>query len=339
MKKKYGALILIGCLALQPLALAQAVQLELFDVKKSAKDLEVMKGILRTTLGLVAKEIRGAEVEAGKTEYIRESLSISNISAHYLYGQGAVFSIPASSLYGTWTGGREGTWAYALPYGEFNELYSVMASSEQIQKQTEQALKEAEHSLQQARVAYSSGVGAGAGAGVGVGVPGGVAGGIAAPPKPPSVSTAPPAAPVPPAPPVVVATPIPEPRIVVQDKVKARTAEEEKTAAAKQEAARQRLADAQERVKKQREAVEQRRAKFKQLYSQIKPALIETLANHGDSLTQVKPNEYITLIISDDSRSLSSPQMLSVQKSVITDYKTGKLTLDAFRAKVLDYVN
>ena len=80
--------------------------------------------------------------------------------------------------------------------------------------------------------------------------------------------------------------------------------------------------------------------------AQAKVYLIEALANHGDSLTTVKPNEYVTLVLTADdvivlfagSEDASSHrQIISVQKSVITDYKAGRLSLDGFKQKVLQY--
>jgi hypothetical protein len=33
------------------------------------------------------------------------------------------------------------------------------------------------------------------------------------------------------------------------------------------------------------------------------------------------------------------PQIISVKRSVVTEFKTGRLSLDAFRSKVLQYTN
>ena len=76
---------------------------------------------------------------------------------------------------------------------------------------------------------------------------------------------------------------------------------------------------------------------------------MEAMANHGDSLTVVKPGEYVNVVIidegsrwfalADDSGDRAQREILSVQKSVITDYKTGKLSMEAFKQKVLNYVN
>jgi hypothetical protein len=111
---------------------------------------------------------------------------------------------------------------------------------------------------------------------------------------------------------------------------------------------RKRLADAQEKVKRRRADLETRRQKLLQSLSEIKVYLIEALANHGDSLTFLKPNEYINIILttdegfpvfSDGGESRALREVISVQKTAVSDYKAGRVTLDAFKQKVLQYSN
>ena len=94
-------------------------------------------------------------------------------------------------------------------------------------------------------------------------------------------------------------------------------------------------------VKKSREEAEEVRKKSLETLAEIKKHLIEAVANYGDSMTTVKADEYINLVFLPDS---FGPVMLgtryeviSAQKSWITDYKTGKLSLDDFKQKVLQY--
>jgi hypothetical protein len=118
-------------------------------------------------------------------------------------------------------------------------------------------------------------------------------------------------------------------------------------AAAREKQLRLKLAELQDKVKQRGEEEEARQAKFRESLSQLKTFLMEAIANHGDSLTVVKPGEYVNLVIvdetnrwfGDDSSDRAQREILSVQKSVITDYKAGKLSLDAFKQKVLNYVN
>ena len=77
-----------------------------------------------------------------------------------------------------------------------------------------------------------------------------------------------------------------------------------------------------------------------QKIDEIKNPLIDMLANYGDSLTTVQPEEYINLVLlTGEAASLQKKQLdvISARKSWITDYKTGRLTLDEFRQQVLRY--
>ena len=94
-------------------------------------------------------------------------------------------------------------------------------------------------------------------------------------------------------------------------------------------------------------------AKLQTQMASAKTALVETLAKYGDSLSVVKPQEYITIVISgegspwfSDEFSVARPvtadrnqQIVSVQKSVVTDYKAGRISLDEFKKRVLLYTN
>jgi len=272
---------------------AQGTKSELFDITKAQQEMEIMKGILSTTLSFVAQSLQ-KQPATGSPKIVNtpfggayassSSWRFSNMNAFYLYGQGAVFVIPTSGL--RMAGGR----------GLFSGQYDAMSAD--FAKQAEEL------------AVYAAAMGKGLGAGVGGGVTGGVRGGT------PKATTAPPPPPPPPA-------------------------------QVNQEELRKKVADAQERVKKSREDAEANRAKFLASLAQIKVYLIEALANHGDSLTTVKPNEYLTLVIStddydgfmlgDETGPRTRREIISVQKSWITDYKAGRLTLDAFKQKALQY--
>lgn len=323
MKKHLGSMFLAACLGFQPWASAQGSQPELFDVKKVNKEMEVMRGILRTTLGFVAKELQGGETGPDRDRGFREAWSFSSISSFYLYGQGAVFTIPASTLFNAFS----------------NQPDAMEALLDAQQEQMEAAQELVQQQAELLKVQLEREVLEGVLGGVSGGAPGGVGGGVgtgtSTPPAAPAAAT-PPSPGAPPAPPAPFAAPTPQAAPAPDVKAKAKTVAK---AVAGEERVRQRLAALQDRVRRQKEINEQKRAKFREMLAQMRVYLIETLANHGDSLTQVRPNEYITLIINEDSRSVSQTQILSVQKSFITDYKAGRLTLEAFRSKVLDYTN
>lgn len=288
----------IAMLGLLSWSVAQSPKPELFDTKKSQQELEIMRGILSTTLNIVTKELR---TSGGATTRRVFGSSFSNIGAFYLYGQGATFIIPMSSF-------RVFTAYNRLSAGYEDEaaaLEAVKADMEVAQAQ----LAASKAQLEAARI-NREGRGTGQGTGVGTGQGAGL--GAAPPPPPP-----------PPAPPA---------------------------AQAKPEELRKKLFDAQEQVKIRREDAEKQNQKLQEVLTQLRGYLIEALANYGDSLTVVKPNEYINLVIITDSDSYvlfsgaadiggsrSAREIISVQRSAITDYKAGRITLDGFKQKVLQY--
>jgi len=101
------------------------------------------------------------------------------------------------------------------------------------------------------------------------------------------------------------------------------------------------VAEYQAKAKKSREESQARREKLLQNLAEAKIYPVEALANYGDSLTTVRPNEYISLILTTDGIDAHSDfggqktrqNIISAQKSWITDYKAGRLSLDAFKQK------
>jgi hypothetical protein len=183
------------------------------------------------------------------------------------------------------------------------------------------------------------------------------------PPAPP-VAPVPQVAPVPPVPP---APPLwdDDDQAAIQKQTEAAKAQAalavaqakqlQKDAARIQEQALKQTAEMRTKMKKWREQMQTDRAKLGEQMTAAKTAMIDALAKHGDSLTVVKPQEYITtilsgnhseygsfsfgLVVGETSQKRLPRQILSVQKSVITDYKAGRISLDEFRKKVLSYTN
>jgi hypothetical protein len=282
MKKHVVTLLILTCLG--AFSWAQGSK-ELFDARKSREELEIMRGILGTTMSFVSQNAQrsaGTTPTARSGQYIStSSWRVSNINAFYLYGQGAVFVIPSSSLRMSAFFNQDGVgFAFALDEAG-RALEAAKADIERVG----------------AKRAASSGVGAPAAAPM-----------VAQTPKP----TAPAAAPQ------------------------------------SQEELRKKLAEQVEKSKKSREDLLASREKLQKMLDEMKGYLIETLANYGDSLTTVKPNEYINIVFSTDdadgfalmndgSAVDARRQVISVQKSWITDYKAGRLSMDAFKQKALQY--
>lgn len=289
MKKHIAGILVI--LSLGSFSWAQGAK-DYFDAKKCKEELEIMSGILRTTLSFVTRS--GQKQTTSPWQY-------SNISSFYLAGQGVVFMIPASDLRGSSLVGL---------YGAFNQelaLSEIAKESDKVKAESERIVREA--------LRRSAREGAGVGKGVGTGVGTGTGGDAAA------QSTTPPSPPSPPSPP-------PPPQI-------------------NREELRKKVEEYQANAKKSREEAEEKREKFLKSLADIKVYLIEAIANYGDSLTTVKPNEHINLVLATDdsngiiivgsSRQMAQRDVISVQKSWITDYKAGRLSLDNFKQKVLQY--
>jgi hypothetical protein len=329
---------------------AQGARPDLFDLKKSQQELEVMKGILNTTLNFVLKELRDSstgkaerdEVQVYKDFTVHGPWGGPRVSAFYLYGQGATFIIPVSAM----------RYAKAKPVkavgesdvdqlkldGEIEALRELRLE-EQLDEQVVQldvqlaALEAQEQELSAHQFEMILGLVDGVPGGVPGGVGGGIPGGVSGPAKVRANPAKPVAQAAPPQPPQAP-QPAPAPR-----------------SPQKEEEVRKRVEDLQRSLVKRREEAELKRKQLLERLAQVKIYLIEALANHGDSLTHVKPNEFINLVLTaeeggakvfnlaDSEGESSHREIMSVQKSVITEYKAGRLTLDAFKQKVLQYNN
>lgn len=312
MKRNHLVIVAVVCLMLWSLS-SQSAQVQPFDLKKCQQELEIMKGILRTTLGFASQEL-AAGLKSDKMathpaakRFVFGRSGEFNIGAFYLAGQGAVFTIPTSGVRDMMRA-KQGNGVFAFASADLKEMGLNGEWMEELGNQLNELHAELKNDF------GFDGVAA-----------------LAAVPEPPSP-------PVPPA--VSPATPAPAPR-------PPRAKDQPEAAAAREKQLRQKLSELQDRVKQRGEEEEARQAKFRESLSQLKVFLMEAMANHGDSLTIVKPGEYVNLVIvdegnrwfGDDSGDRGQREILSVQKSVITDYKTGKLSLDAFKQKVSNYVN
>jgi prefoldin subunit 5 len=314
--RRFFAIVILGLnLGLLSWGLAQGTRSDLFDQRKVDQELEIMKGILGTTLDFAVQDLQASSADKTTAERrFEHPWGSSNISGFYLYGQGATFVIPTSQMALQWhRPGRIAMDLGALGIGSADYAEAMEAAQEAMQEAQEELVdvqEELRDQMQEAEEASAPAVAQ------------------PAPPPPPPPPAVAPAAPPRPATPVVRATPAPQPK-------------------PDEETIRKRLAAAQEKVKKRQEFLEQRRQKFQQALAQLKVHLIEALANHGDSLTTVKPNEYINLVLSTDMGGAllggggggSERDIISVQRSVVSDYKAGRLTLEAFKQKVLQYSN
>lgn len=105
------------------------------------------------------------------------------------------------------------------------------------------------------------------------------------------------------------------------------------------ERARGELERVREGERKNQEKIEADRKKNLQSLQEVKARLLEAVANYGDSLSAVKPEEHINLVFmgegSDPER--AKTQVVSIRKSWIIDYRAGKLSMDDFKQKAIQY--
>ncbi len=278
---------------------------DLFDVRKSREELEIMKGILSTKLSFAAQD---SQKESSSL------LRFSNLNAFYLHGQGAVFIIPTSNLRSSNLAGLSGY--FSNEYSQVMEAYS-------------ERLRQAAAAMVLKAPETPKASGNGIGSGIGSGTGGGVSTAPQDPPSPPPPPT-PPTPPSPPSPPIPPTPPSPPTPFQASSEVV------------------RNLEEMEAKAKKSREEAEANRKKFLQDLDEIKNYLIEALANYGDSLTTVKSSEHVNLVlIVDDfdsdaamnfSRRRTRNDVISVQKSWVTDYKAGRLSLDNFKQKALQYI-
>jgi chaperonin cofactor prefoldin len=330
MRKLHICSVVVASLLLLWWKATPGSQSQLFDSKKSQQELEIMKGILRTTLDFAAKELQGISSDDKRARF--ELGGFSNISAFYLYGQGAVFAIPTSGLRHSfnfqWEGlkgslqGLQGSIAALAGPQDINidlgnldtQIQDEVEHAHEEVERAQEEVERAQEEMERARELEANAPNAA----------------IAPAPPAPQAPPAPAAKPVPPASPKPARPVTPRAGLTPE----------------KREQLQKRLAEAQERVKKRQEELERNRAKFREQLAELKVYLIEALANHGDSLSVVKPNEYINLIITEEGgdsffsgESRARREIISVQKSVISEYKAGRINLEAFKQKVLDYSN
>lgn len=102
----------------------------------------------------------------------------------------------------------------------------------------------------------------------------------------------------------------------------------------------------QSELKTQKARMQELERKADQYRESVKQALIEAIANHGDSLSHLKPDEYLNLMLVEDSghpwelgpeESKPGSTVLSVKKSDISAYRSGNVDLTQFGARVMEY--
>ncbi len=298
------------------------------DTLKVRQEMETMEGILKTS-------IRFATHSGSNDEFELHGIG-QDIRGYFLLGQGAVFIIPVAP-----SESRANLDAVLALETSVQAAEKQRVVSEgflrDIEREVRDALREAEFAERGVMRAFNMQF----------------EGFAPEPPEPPEPDDAPEppalAAPEGPPPPPApgAATPAPTPR-----QPHARAAAEGRARAAAVDA-QARLQALQERLAARKADTEKRLKEVEAELSRLREGLVDTLAKHGDSLTILRPEDSITLILSREGSGLplgrvfwigsgskddsATTTVLSVKKSSISDYKAGRLSRDQFLQKVLEY--
>lgn len=273
------------------------------DTRQGEKEIEIMKSVISTSLAMTKKDLRSEEERDSRYRRYGLDIDVDVIEGYYLHGQGVVFTIPYPCL----TGALEGE----LEELEINlDAISDMEMDDFDQLVDETAFLEMqiemrmhEFEMQRHELDLRN----------------------ISPPRPPAPPLAPDA-----------------PEIAGEsESVEAAASSERQTEIKKD--IEKRVARIQVNLREVREKSEEQEKNAAVEREAIKQELINVIAVHGDSLTQVKENEYINLVLKDrcgrfDWGNTSEPQtVLSVKRSDLTAYRSGQLSLDQLKSRFVEY--
>jgi hypothetical protein len=246
------------------------------DSQKSRQELQTMEGILSTTLGFAVQRLNGRQAAEGEQVFKFRRMDGGDVNGYYVYGQGAVFMIPISSLQRN----QEMDFAFALP--DIDVL---------VEPAVEMGLAAAVAGMEAAR----------------------------------EVDT--------------------DKANEKAEKLQQQAEERKKNLTEKIEKQKEKMQQFQEQAKRRRAEIQQRRKELIGRLDQVKVDLKDALARYGDSLSIVKPEESVTIILSDEGGfkwgdmegGANICHVLTVKKSLATDLKSGKITREEFDRRVVDY--
>lgn len=283
------------------------------DLKQVRHELDIMEGILQKTLSFAG--------DTGRRGRQKSNLFEGNIHSFYLNGQGALFTIDLPILHEGLEprlAELEAELEMVLEHeleGQLEQLEQVdMVGMEAVVRAAERLVRSVQRQLERELRHLHKSMDREAS----VGAPA---------PRPPE----PPSPPEPPAPPA--------PQGPSQEEIRARLAERKEQLQEQVETIRTNLAE-------QRKTLEEKRAELQERLDQVKVALVEALARHGDSLTIVASNEYVTLILNGGEpgrfrhgHESEGASVLSVKKSDIVAFSKGELAMAEFKGRVQHYKN
>jgi hypothetical protein len=280
MQKRNLSIVIIILVVLALLGTGLIGGEDLFDVKRSQREIEIMRGILRTSLSFAGEDL---EPPFSRTDW-------GSIDGYYLFGQGAVFVIPipgpeVAPVYGVRAPSAGAALEYLMAPEPPGPGDPTLARAYYVQSLAALETEKAEQAEVEEHLAELE-------------------------------------------------------RLQELEADDPEIAEAVKMAKARAEKRQQEI----ETLERERA---ERMARYRTQLHEVEELLVETLAGHGDSLSQVAPDEYVTLVLSPSEmaygwigdESAHPARIISVKKSSISAYKTGKLSEDAFRKAVLQYTH
>lgn len=332
MKKKQwitGVATILAVLGLAWVAFAQTGSATV-DALKVRQEMETMEGILQTT-------IRFATQPANASEFALHDIG-ENIQGYFLLGQGAVFIIPVGPVES-----RANLDAVLALENSVRAAEQQRVVSERylrdIEREVREAMRSAALAERDAIRAFSFDWD-----------------GLPEVPEPPEPTETPEPPPAPDAPAVA---PSPTPPLAPGAAERSRGRGSDSVAI---ERSRERQAvDAQRRLKELEERLAERKVdsekRLKEVeagLARLREGLVDAMAKHGDSLTILRPQDSISLILTgesgrnfplgrvfwlrDGSKSEeAATTVLSVKKADVTDLKAGRISREQFLQKVVQY--
>jgi DNA-binding transcriptional MerR regulator len=277
MKRRLIAILAVVCLSASSWAQEGKVS---FDLRKAQAEMEIMKGIFRTTIKYVAQDYKDFSSRWSYTDMI----------TYYLAGQGAMFIIPTSGFRPVQTSSSPFIF---IPNGQSLEQLEAVLSTKYTKEATLKLLEKqtAELEAQMKRLSQN----------------------LNSREESPSDQAA-------------KNPPLPPPS----------------SSQVNREELRKRIEDVQKNLKKSQKAAEDSRENFAKILAEMKVCLIEAVANYGDTMMTVKPDEYINVIfwtenLGSDAGFSTHYDIVSAKKSWISEYKSGELSMDGFKQKILQY--
>ncbi len=267
------------------------------DSSQGEKELAIMKSVISTSIAMTRKSLRAEDDESRRGRYGRYEMDFDEDNVEAYYLHGQ--GVIFTIPYPCLAGRFPGEWDQEIDIRLDEIMEGALIDREQVAQEVEILMNEVELQRQELGLPHA--------------VP---------PPPPPPEAPALPEAPE-----------SPEPDSAERKEVLVEIGKNMENSVNK---LKLRLKEVREKSAEQKEKAEVER-------EAIKKELINVIAVHGGSLTQVRENEYINLILRDNCEffdwggSNASRTILSVKKSDITAYRSGRIRLDQLKLKFIEY--